>query len=695
MQETRSKLASENHPPVSESWWQKWVRNNPDLEKFVGENLVNKIGIAVLVLGIAFFVKYAIDQNWITETGRVCIGLGCGIILVGIAHYLRNSYRSFSSVLAGGGIAVFYFTIAFAFHEYHLFTQMAAFLLMIFITAFAVALSLLYNKVELAVIAVIGGFLAPFLVSDGGGNYLVLFSYLLILDIGILIIAYFKKWPLLSTLSFFFTWLIFGGWLMNSYLSGDSIIPYKNAVLFSSAFYSIFLTTGLINNLRNQRAFKAFDLSLLLVITFSYYAQGMIILGEWNKGAYQGAFTLALGLINLCLASFLFKGKKGDKNLLHLFIGLTITFISLAAPVQLHGHSITLFWSAECVLLYWLYQRSAIRVFKISSAIILVLMMISLLIDWDSANEINGTYLAVIFINWQGVITNMVAIVSLAFYSFLLKKRATGRFYIFNISNSTAGIAFGIAAILIFYVSCLFGVNLYFDDLKSIDLPNAYHQCFSYLFAAFFLWALNRSKIVQKKTIGIIVIATCFVFYLASSNNADGLIDGIIERRYRAMHAAVHWISAASLLYLSLVLTRGFKENLKRLGNIFAWLLNIALLIFFSLELKYLYVSALAQPGSIAYFTTQYLKAGLTIVWAVFSFGIIWLGMKYKYKILRIISLSIFSLALLKLFVFDIRTVSAGGKIAAFIMLGILLLVISFMYQRLKKILISDGEKNI
>jgi len=146
----------------TESWREKWLRNNPDLEKFVGENLVNKIGIAVLVLGIAFFVKYAIDQNWIKEIGRVCIGIGCGIILVGIAHYLRNSYRSFSSVMAGGGIAVFYFTIAFAFHEYQMFSQTIAFSIMVVIIVFAVLLSLLYNKIELAVIAVVGGFFSAF-----------------------------------------------------------------------------------------------------------------------------------------------------------------------------------------------------------------------------------------------------------------------------------------------------------------------------------------------------------------------------------------------------------------------------------------------------------------------------------------------------------------------------------------------------
>ena len=117
-----------------QGWWARWLQNNPDLEKFIGENLANKIGIAVLVLGIAFFVKYAIDKNWINEVGRVIIGLACGSILIGLAHYIRNSYRSFSSVLVGGGLAIFYFTIAFAFHEYHLMSQLAAFTIMIVIT---------------------------------------------------------------------------------------------------------------------------------------------------------------------------------------------------------------------------------------------------------------------------------------------------------------------------------------------------------------------------------------------------------------------------------------------------------------------------------------------------------------------------------------------------------------------------------
>mgnify|MGYP000414998581 CR=1 FL=1 len=84
-----------------------FFERNPDLEKFIGENLINKIGIAILVIGIGFFVKFAIDQDWINEVGRVFIGIVCGGILVGFAHYIRNTFRSFSSVLVGGGMAIF------------------------------------------------------------------------------------------------------------------------------------------------------------------------------------------------------------------------------------------------------------------------------------------------------------------------------------------------------------------------------------------------------------------------------------------------------------------------------------------------------------------------------------------------------------------------------------------------------------
>src|SRR5699024_9988319 len=106
-----------------------------------------------------------------------------GALIMGIAHKLRKKYAAFSSVFVAGAIAVFYFTIGIAFHTYHLFGQTTAFIIMVLITIFSCLISLSYNRKELAVLSLIGGFAVPFMVSTGQGNYVVLFTYILILNI--------------------------------------------------------------------------------------------------------------------------------------------------------------------------------------------------------------------------------------------------------------------------------------------------------------------------------------------------------------------------------------------------------------------------------------------------------------------------------------------------------------------------------
>jgi len=681
-------------PTVNESWREKWLRNNPDLEKFIGENLINKIGISVLVLGIAFFVKYAIDQNWINEAGRVGIGIGCGIILIALAHYLRNSYRSFSSVLAGGGIAVFYFTIAFAFHEYQLFSQTAAFVIMIIITVFAVTLSLLYDKLELAVIAAIGGFITPFLVSTGSGNYIILFTYLLILNIGMLALSWFKKWQTIHVIALFFTLCIYGAWLVQNTVFSDGFLFYKNAFLFATAFYILFLCMSMVYNIRTKQAFKAFDFSLLMLITFSYYAAGMTNLHFWSGGDYQGLFTIALGTTNLCLAAYFYRSKRADTNLLYLLLGLTLTFISLAAPVQLHGHSITLFWSAEFVLLYWMHQRSGIAMFKYSSAIVMILMMISLLMDWDKVNHLSGNHLPVLYKNLQGFITNIGAVIAFGLYAILLKRESNSTNYIVGLKNSSVlKIIVSIACIL-FYLTCVFGVNLYFYNYTQLDVPNTWHQLITYTFSILLLLFFAKYNAGQNTILQLLFIAGCIGFYLLGTPYVGRLRNGVQQQLYPSLQLWIHWISAVLLLYLiyqAIALFRKNASSFQQAGKIFIWIINIVLIIFFSVEMMHAYVVITEPFQKTTLSLQQYSKAGLTIVWALCSFTIMWLGMKHKFKTLRIISLVLLSLALAKLFLFDIRTISEGGKIAAFIMLGILLLIISFMYQKLKKIIIDDA----
>ncbi len=124
------------------------------------------------------------------------------------------------------------------------------------------------------------------------------------------------------------------------------------------------------------------------------------------------------------------------------------------------------------------------------------------------------------------------------------------------------------------------------------------------------------------------------------------------------------------------------------------WILTATIVLFLSFELNllgnFLFYS---MANSLTHIQTIYIKTVLPILWGVLSFAMMWLGMRNKNSTLRIISLVLFSITLIKLFLFDIRNIPAGGKIAAFFILGVILLVISFMYQKVKKIIVEDENK--
>lgn len=675
----------------------RFIKNNPDIEKFIGENLFNKIGIAVLVFGIAFFIKYAIDQQWINEYGRVAIGLLCGALLVSIAHFLRNNYRSFSSVLAGGSIAVFYFTIAFAFHQYHLISQAAAFACMIVITAFAILLSLLYNKIELAIIATIGGFITPFLVSNGSGNYITLFTYLLVLNIGLLVLAYFKKWSAVNIVAFIFTWFIFGGWLIKIVVQATPI-PVGNALVFASAYYAIFIAMNLLYNINNKLDFKAVDLLILLSCNALYFAAGLTILKIGNQTDYSGAFTITNAFINLILAYYFFKVKKVNGKLLYLLIGLTLTFISLTAPIQLHGNNITLFWAAETVLLFWLHQQSKISLFKKSSAIIFCLMLFSLLMDWSQASINSKSDLAQIFYAVKDIVTNVVVLVALCLYSFLLKKENSSINYLSGINNKYASICITSIFIILAYITGYFTINFILSTHIDYTFANIYHRGFTYLFVGALCLLLNRNKTNGKSVFWLqtFVIAYAFLFFLGSNYLIKNFIFNKIETANDTLHTVVHWLGSVGLLLLLIMGATFVKKHIHQINKAavgLGWWYSFSMIFLLCNSLQHLYIVCFATTNNYFEYASQFSKAGYSIIWGSCSFVMIWLGLKYQYKPLRIIAIILFGITLIKLFVFDLKNIGPAGKITAFILLGILLLIVSFMYQRLKKILIDDANK--
>ena len=317
-----------------------------NLESLVGENILPKIGIAILILGIGFFVKFAIDNNYINELGRVLIGVLSSAILLGFAYFLKKSYRAFSSILAGGAIAVLYYSITIAYQDYHLLSQPAAFIGMLGITCFSVFLALKFDRKELAIIGLIGGFTSPFMVSGESNNYISFFTYLTVLNLGMLTLAYFKKWRIINLLAYAFTIVLFGGWLVTNYNELEkTIVP---ALTFATIFYAIFYGANLIYTLRKQEKFEAIQFISLLSTTVMYFTAGMLILSYTNANT-QGVFTLILAGVNLLLALYVFRDKSIDKNLFYLIFPKISPHRETLAQIQEDRCKPNYPWRSHCL----------------------------------------------------------------------------------------------------------------------------------------------------------------------------------------------------------------------------------------------------------------------------------------------------------------------------------------------------------
>lgn len=693
------------YKPESKPFLERFKEKNPDLEKFIGENLINKLGILILVLGISYFVKFAIDKNWINEPARVGIGILCGSLVMLIANKLRKKYAAFSSVLVAGAIAIFYFTIAIAFHEYKLFSQEVAFAIMVIITIFSCFVSLSYNKIELAVLSLIGGFAVPFMISTGSGNYIVLFTYIIILNIGITLLAFYKKWNLVNILAFIFTVLLFGGWFIQD---NQSDAPhYLGGLLFAFAFYIIFIVTNIINNLRTKAVFSKAQLTMLFAATIFFFAVGMVTLNSYHP-EYKGLFTAGLAILNLFFAWFLYKKFSLDKVAVYMLIGLTLTFITLAIPIQFKGNYITLFWAAEAVLLMWLAKKSNIKSYRFASVIVHALAIGSLVIDWTQ--KYNDEAILNIVIN--PIFGTGIFVVASLFAVFFLLKNETLHLPFFAAEfNSTKYRKFVfIAGIIFLYlvglIEALFQAVYHIDnDNSAVSIPATYHLLFT---AAIAFVLFRRKKQYNLEIVNIIacvnIILFAFTFLSFSFFENRAYVDG--TSMYKIAFN-LHYIMLAITVFFGVLIYQSNKEKpVFRIFNnkVFIWVAAFILVVIASKEVLLHGLKLLTEPmqsqdlssyKQISFATQKVIKTAFPVLWGILAFIFLIFGIKKQIKSVRIIALVLLGITIVKLFTYDINNISETGKIIAFILLGVLILIISFVYQKIKVLVIDDSKEEI
>lgn len=698
-----------------EDWYTRFRKNNPDLEKFIGENILSKVAITILVIGIAFFVKFAIDKEWINEIARVGIGILCGGIVLGFAHRLHTKFKAFSSVLVGGGIAIFYFTIGIGFHQYHIFNQTTAFVIMFLITAFSVFISVSYDRIELAALSIIGGFATPFMVSTGEGNYQVLFTYILILDCGMLVLAYLRKWSLINILTYCLTMLLYVIWLESKVIDKFNG-PYMGALIFGAIFYFIFILMNIINNVKEKRKFDAFELSMLLSNTFLFYGEGMHILNYYHP-EFEGLFSACIAIFNLICAWLLYKKFKADEKLVYLMIGLTLTFITVSAPVQLHGNYITLFWAIESVLLIWLAQRSKIILYRFASVVITGLMLMSLCMDWIQVYSAYSGLIVPVLLN-KAFITGLISAFSAGAIIYLLRKEVSAtetqeeiRFAGIEFHPKNYSSFLRIVFIVLLYCTGIF--ELMYQLRERMEEHVAFFivvQTYHLLFVIALNYGLSRTQNRHvSATLNTLNLISLIVFLLGFVLlPVFDFKENITQTEMNYTGFIFHYVCLLAAVFLGLKIKALLKKNQSETiykPELITAIISAAIVYICSTELI-LHIAQFTMSNVTDETTTTVInklgefrttslhvvKIGFPILWGMLAFLFLSLGMKTHNKTFRISGLILIALILVKLFTYDIKDASEAGKIIAFIILGVVLLIISFMYQKIKALLIDDTK---
>lgn len=310
-------------------------------------NPLAKIGMLLLFFGLSYLLKYSIENELVSASTRLMMaGTGC-LALLGIGWWLRKKNLIYALILQGGGIGGFYITIFAATKIYDFIPISIALAIMVFICLVSVSLAVIHRAISLAILASLGGYLAPVLLSTGSGNYVALFSYYLILSIGILIISHWQVWRLLNLIGFAFTFGIGFMWAIPNYTHAD----YLPCQLFLIANWLIFGVATELSTLKNKLKLNIpFDATLLFGTPLIGFIFQHRLASEWTYGV---AIASSLyGLAYFALTWFALKRYREEGKLLAIaFFMLSVTFATLAVPFAFSAEWTSIVWAIEGVMI--------------------------------------------------------------------------------------------------------------------------------------------------------------------------------------------------------------------------------------------------------------------------------------------------------------------------------------------------------
>lgn len=389
-----------------------------NLEQVIGRKWLGWIAILLIFGAAAYFLKYAFENRWIGELGRIVLGVVAALTLVWLGHgRYRKGWRYLWQVLTGGGIAILYLSIYAAFGYYHLIDQRGAFVFLAVIVAEAFLLAAAYNAPSIAIMALVGGFLVPELLSTGRDQYATLFTYIVLLDLGMLGVVIGRSWRWIGSLAYAGTQLLFWGWYSEHYHPEKRLA----ALLFQTAIFLLFMLADLAPNLR-RRAAGWEEWVRLAVNPFVFYATCYALLND-DRHDWMAALALLLAVVYAALARAELALRPSDRRILLVTLGTALTFVTLAIPVQLESNWITIAWGVEAVAMLWAGLETGARPLRAFSWTVFALAVVRFLF-WDTPWDSRPVFMPVFNRYFLGMLALTLCLAAAAYLYRRLSPRA-------------------------------------------------------------------------------------------------------------------------------------------------------------------------------------------------------------------------------------------------------------------------------
>ncbi len=686
------------------------------LEKFIGENLIAVIAVVILLIGVVFGVKYSIDHNLISPLTRIMLSYLLGIGILGAGIRFRKKYELFSAILVSGSMAIMYVTTFVAYSLYGIIPQIGAFAVMVLFTVFTVIAAIMYNRQIIAHIALVASYAIPFLLSNNSGNAAALFTYMLIVNAGILVTAFLRHWKPLYYVAFGFTWLIFGIWTLEGY---DMDRHFTIALLFGSLFFLEFYAMFLAYKLVKKEKFAAEDIVMIILNSTLFYGIGYALLDQHPVGQDRlGLFTVAVACVHFAVSVIMYITKLADKNLFYLSSGMVLAFLTLAIPVQLDGNWVTSLWAIEATVLFVIGRTQAVRTYEFMAYPVILFALVSMSNDWL---EVHGHPLS--------EVPDLTPCGHITFFTSLLVIAALGGiWYVNSLEKFKAKImeytpelvrVFTVAMSTVFLLALynLFRLELalywdqqyqasyiesgllqgefswptghFNDDLMSFK--HLWQMLYTMVFLIILGW-VDQLRF-KGKALSIAVVSVSFFTILTFltiglyelSELREHYLNTDAEDLYPAgsFNLGMRYVSYVFLVGLLYTLGRYFsRERLPQaLKVVFELFMHTTIIWVLCSEL----INILDLSGS-----NEQHKLGISILCGLYAFVLVGLGILRSKQYLRISAFVLFGLVLFKLFFYDIAHLTTIAKTIVFISLGLILLLISFLYNKYKDKITGD-----